>query len=662
LTADDTTLLAIITAPLTPEDVRWITERASGRAVTALCYGQQAEQEDFPPEWTQMATADVMDAEALRRDFLAFLDAWPRQPIVNGRSFDDVLRRRHGYSLWWTGPGKNKHPDKGVFLTVRTVWICSRAIEAVGPQRVLVCTRQQTVAAALASKCRNMGVACEFAPSSAGPAINSLGGVVGWWVSTLLWLVVIPWMYAVRAIMARLIVGLRRDRREDRRRPAIVLNSKYPRDYRNDEPVNWLELENALHRADETVRLRHLLQPSKVPRRGLAALFCLVYDPAWMSLRRIKERLSPDVSYMCLGTCLPATVRQLIGMWRYRRLEKARAFAESFEFVGADLAELYVPLLRRAVARMASWDYAVAAAAKTLRSAGTVAAFCVTEEMYESGMICIAAARTLKIPTVGVQHGTLFPMHLIYAIPPGQMAGTPTPDHFAVYGSYAADVLSKYGAFPHERIWVTGGPRFDALVNHPADGGEMRRSLDLPLDKRIVLVATQEYGWFLDAVRAVFEVAGHRPDLQIVVKARPMRDHPLTSYQQLAAEAGLSDVVFFLDQFNELLSACDVMVSGSSTTVFEAILLGKRTICVNFSDEPDRYPYVANGGSLPARNAKQMAESMRLALSDEAADQLEVDRRRFLAYHAGPTAQGKAAETMAARILSLGVGGPARAD
>ena len=242
------------------------------------------------------------------------------------------------------------------------------------------------------------------------------------------------------------------------------------------------------------------------------------------------------------------------------------------------------------------------------------------------------------------------------------MAGTPTPDHFAAYGSYAADVLSKHGAFPHERIWVTGGPRFDRLVNESVDVDAVRRSLDLPTNRQIVLIATQEYGWFLDAVRAVFEVARHRPDVQVVVKARPMRDHPLTSYQQLAGEAGLSDVVFFLDQFNELLAACDVMVSGSSTTVFEAILLGKRTICVNFSDEPDRYPYVANGGSLPARNAKQMAESMRLALSDEAADQLEADRRRFLAYHAGPTGQGKAAEAMAARILSLRVGEPARTD
>ena len=45
-------------------------------------------------------------------------------------------------------------------------------------------------------------------------------------------------------------------------------------------------------------------------------------------------------------------------------------------------------------------------------------------------------------------------------------------------------------------------------------------------------------------------------------------------YTLPTAAVGLS-VCFFDDRFDELLTACDVLVSGSSTTVLEAILLGK---------------------------------------------------------------------------------------
>ncbi|MHC4561625.1 MAG: hypothetical protein ACYS8X_02515 [Planctomycetota bacterium] len=651
-------VLVLTTSPLTDQAVTWISDQVADAPVVVFCV-TGGEGSTTPADWQRLRRADLMEPEALRRDFLRFLDDWPRQPVAEGRTFDQSFRVAGDYSLWWTGPGSRKHPDHSVFPKMRAVWLAGRALARSAPRHVLVHTKDAGMSACLASLCRSAAMPMSFVPGSSRPMGGPTMGAAGWWLRTVAWLIQFPVLATARAIMCRLTSRRPRTSKADQDKPAVVINAKFPRDICDGKAVNFLALENALRASDDSTPVRYLVQMA-----GGAGSWRAVYDPRWRQGAKVPGAAALGTRFTCLWAFYVGAARQLRLMWRYRRFEKTPEFAASMSFAGADVSSLYVPLLRRALSRVAVWEQSVACVRKALQAVGPIKALCVTEELYESGRINVAAARSLGIPTVGMQHGTIFPTHLIYAMTDGQVAGSPLVDHFAVYGQYAADVMSARGAFPADRLWITGGPRFDYLVNESVDVDAVRRSLNLnlPVDRRIVLIATQEYGWFLDAVRAVFEVARHRPDIQVVVKARTVRDHPLTAYQQLAGEAGLADVVFFLDQFNELLAACDVLVSGSSTTVFEAALLGKRTICVNFSDEPDRYPYVANGAALPARNGEQMAQSMGLALRDEATDQLDADCRRFLAYHAGPTAQGDAAETMAAHILSLGVGEPARAD
>jgi hypothetical protein len=116
----------------------------------------------------------------------------------------------------------------------------------------------------------------------------------------------------------------------------------------------------------------------------------------------------------------------------------------------------------------------------------------------------------------------------------------------------------------------------------------------------------------------------------------------------------MRDVRFFTDHFWDLLIACDVLVSGSSTTVLEAALLGRETICVNFSDAPDAYPYVADGASLPARSEPQLADSFEQVLGAINADgQSRTQRARFLERHLGPTSHGQGAATFAAQLVQL---------
>ena len=243
-------------------------------------------------------------------------------------------------------------------------------------------------------------------------------------------------------------------------------------------------------------------------------------------------------------------------------------------------------------------------------------------------------------------------MHLIYTLPAGQVTGAPVPDGFAAYGDFARDVVTQVGNFPAERVRVTGGPRLDRWINTPPDQAAAREAMDLPADKTVLLLATQFYPWFLQAGKAAFEAVAGRDDCIVCVKTHP-KDVPLSVYEELAARASATNVRFYDDRFDELLAACDVLISGSSTTVFEAIMLGRGTICVNFSDEPDRYPYVASGGSVPARDAAQMRDAIATVLSPDYVEHRAAGRAKFLAHHAGPGATGQAARTLAELVVVL---------
>ena len=166
--------------------------------------------------------------------------------------------------------------------------------------------------------------------------------------------------------------------------------------------------------------------------------------------------------------------------------------------------------------------------------------------------------------------------------------------------------MSKCGAYPAERVWVTGGLWLDYLVAAPPDGGSARQRLKLPMDQRLILVATQPYPWFPTAVRAVLEACKSVPDCTVCVKLHP-NDFPLDLYRTMVRETGADNVRLFETDFYELLAACDVLISGSSTAVLEAIVLGRKTICINFSSEPDKFPYVEDGGALVPGPSRKFA-------------------------------------------------------
>ena len=646
--------LLVVTDGLS-EDLERLTSHLGARPLVLLAPRSRSPTEDLPTAWRRVDAGAFFDADAFRNAFLDFVDRWPTRPCWRGRTFDEVFRRRGGYSVWWTSVGADRNPNHGIVPLAKQAWIFDRVLAALAPAKVTVLSHDPALSSLYASRCRRSRTPVEFLDGSAGPEDDPWRGRLRWVCRSLRAMVAWSLKAPVAALGAKLLAApaLRAGRPGAR---AIVFswrNASYWR-IRGAEVRVWFweALCAALTGAAPELDHRFLVRSwSHVPGRRR---FWGLFHSAWTSLRHLEGAVSIPTAHPSLGTWFSELPTQVRALWRYWQIERSPTFQRSFEFAGADLASLYVARLREAVASSAHWAQSVSSVAASIRSAGNVAALVLAEEMYPPAMVDIAAAKQCGVPSVGVQHATIFPMHLIYTLPPGQVRGAPLPDRFAVYGEFAKDVVSCLGAYPKERVWVTGAPRHDHLVGDPPDQQEARRRLGIPRQTRCVLMPTQTAPWFADAVRAVLTALRERADCVVCLKIHPKRVAMSSdAYRDVARDLGAENVMVFDDCYDDLLAACNVLVGASSTTVLEAILLGRTTICVNFSGEPAWYPYATDGGSLTARDPREIQAALDLALDHPEEVARRLDRQRFLRRHAGPTASGRAADVFACRLAEL---------
>lgn len=616
----------------------------------------------LPAPWQRVAESELLDSAGLRRDFLAMLERWPARPLIGGRSFDELFRHADGYSLWWTGPGASRQPTRGPLVpSCRALWVTERAIEQFAPRQVTIYATNRRLAAMLASQALQAGCAWSFAPGSVRPAGSPWRGRAAWLLASLLAVALQPVWISLRALWARWLAGRPVESPDQQGVPAVVMTGWYPQHVRagSDGPRVWYwrQLAAALAQLGQPVRARYLLHQNRFRFSGWRHVLTPIHT-GWRALRRVPDLVPLHQAQFGLRGWWAALPVQFRSLARYASVEAQETFRQSFQFAGADVSWLFAPALRSQVASITKWGRNVDAVAASLAAVGSVRAVLVHEEFYPKGMLTIAAARRLGIPTVGVQHGTLSPEHLVYCIPAGQVAGSPLPDYFAAYGPFAAEVVSEHGHYPRQRVWIAGGARFDHLVGKLPDRAAARGELNLPDDRFLVLLATQQYDWSRKPAEALFQAVRDDPSVLVLVKTHPNERKP-ERYLALAEQCGAHNVRCFRDRFDELLAACDVLVSRSSTTLLEAILAGRPTICTNFSDEPQRYPYVSEGGSLGADSP----ESVRAALArlrDGAADlRWSHLRQQFLLRHLGPTAHGAAAATTARLIAEHFLSSPA---
>lgn len=244
----------------------------------------------------------------------------------------------------------------------------------------------------------------------------------------------------------------------------------------------------------------------------------------------------------------------------------------------------------------------------------------------------IIAAERLGMPRLCLQHGVIGPRYLALPCLPY--------DEKLVFGDYARRIMQQ--ACPGLRLTVTGHSLHDAGQTPPTVSPEVQ-ALRAGVSGLVVLctqfnehVYFQRENWWMAGVAEACRRLGAR----LAVKQHPS-DTPVNIrlYRKLL-RPGDDSVVLIphgRHRLDELLVACDLMITRDSTVVFEANLFDRPVVTINLSADDEELPYAATGGALGVYRYEDIGPTIEAVLREESVRRELADKRAsFLALHTGP--------------------------
>ena len=245
------------------------------------------------------------------------------------------------------------------------------------------------------------------------------------------------------------------------------------------------------------------------------------------------------------------------------------------------------------------------------------------------------AAREQGIFTLGLQHGTIHPLHMAYRFSPEDiLEGDPIPDRTLVWGSYWQEVLHQHGNYPYDRMEAVGQARTDII---PYLDQLSRKDVlpQVPAEKKWVVFASQPQRDPQLRERAaadVFRAVAQHPDIFLIVKLHP-REKDLSYYAKIAEREGCTHYVQErqVDLYS-LIAVCDVLITCFSTVGAETVYFHKPLVVLDHLKQ-DIQNYIHEGVAFEANDA----ESLKTVLEDILCGKRSIDREaydRFIAQYA----------------------------
>lgn len=248
--------------------------------------------------------------------------------------------------------------------------------------------------------------------------------------------------------------------------------------------------------------------------------------------------------------------------------------------------------------------------------------------------------------TVWCQHGLM-------AVPDYE---SPWFDQCLVFSEYAAEIVRPKAC--GAEVVVVGNPALDDILQKTTRGPEAAQAGLSRQGNPLVLVATQpndplgsdrrEDWWFAVVARAC-AAAGVRMWVKLHPQQSPQREGAMYRRAMAAAGAGGEIIPHGAADLATLISACDVFVSQFSTSILDALALGKPTIFVELRPGPPFYPFDDFGMAQRVTEPSQVEAALREALGHRKIP--EQARQAFARRHLEPL-DGAALDRMADEILS----------
>ena len=523
-------------------------------------------------------------AEKARIDAAAieWTKRWGHTPLRDGQSFHELARWK-GVSLWWFAE-IFLHYSTDAARYVRTLETLAYLLDRERPDEIEAPDLPPEEALLLFRLCRARGVLFQ-GPTPSLPASRRAA------VWTTSWLA--RWNTAKTVVTGLKALLSRRPRRprDEARRVLFLSHAAFWRERVEADSGRIVPYEHYFDRLIPGVAAEDGLAPLVVAvgprtafrRRGVARRL-----GEWLRWRREAGpyvHIERYTNLRVVAEVLRAT-RQVRRLWRW--LRKSPGLEEAFSHAGVRFADLCAPDLAGTVLLQLPWAVRVYEETAEVLLHQRPSVICLYNESGGLGRAVIAAARAAGVPTVGLQHGILYPRYYSYTYAPREI-DAPRPDRTAVFGETARRSLVEQGRYTPETLVLTGSPKFDELreASRAWDRAAIRARLGVGESTRLVLVASRFKGIrathqsiataFPAFVRAIESMDG----VEALIKPHPAEDP--AGYHAAIAAAGARRLKVLTPQtaLLELLHASDLVVTVESLSAVEALVLGRPLVLLN---------------------------------------------------------------------------------
>jgi hypothetical protein len=218
------------------------------------------------------------------------------------------------------------------------------------------------------------------------------------------------------------------------------------------------------------------------------------------------------------------------------------------------------------------------------------------DELGLFGRSANAAAHIKDTPSVGMQHGMVGDNSYEYQCFPWEVGKdwkspkSVLPSKLTTFGDITRNFLIGIG-YDKNIVTKVGQPRYDSFywMKNNFDKVKLKKKLGLPLDKKIIFLATQPIPGNEKITYEIMKSIKNIDDVFLVVKTHP-REYDLDFYFEYSKKHNVN-FKLFKDNLYELLFCSDLLITKNSTVALEAMIFDIPVITTNLVGLPDIFPF-----------------------------------------------------------------------
>lgn len=219
------------------------------------------------------------------------------------------------------------------------------------------------------------------------------------------------------------------------------------------------------------------------------------------------------------------------------------------------------------------------------------------------------------------------------------------PTRFAVLCNYTKSNIEQRGLEPNS-IMVTGQPAFDKLLEFKKiDKEELCIKLNINNKKPIISFMSQPIESREEVLRSIIKAMKKHSDKQLIIKLHPNEDGKI--HQIILNEMGYEALLIKDTPAPSIIEISDLVITVSSTTGLEAVVMDKDLMAINLTGEPDFIPYNDMGIGVGVYDQNKVVQAISLLFED-----LDI-KSRLKDYRKEFKTDGKSALRVAKLIIEM---------